>query len=89
MFTFSSLRRLDFLGAFIFLGVSIPLVASLQEANVSYSWNSGVVISLLVLSGTSLIAFVIWGRFLHKNLPKIVPVLSWTFAKSRSMALFA
>jgi len=88
-FTFASLFRLDLLGALIFLAVSIPLVASLQEANVSYSWNSGVVIALLVISGTSLIAFTLWGRFLHKSSTKIVPVLSWNFATRRGMALFA
>ena len=85
---FSSLKQLDIVGAMLFLGLSIPLVAGLQEANVSYAWSSGVIITLLVLSGLSLIGFTAWGRFLKASNKSIIPVLSWTFAKRRSIALF-
>ncbi|KAL9110802.1 MAG: hypothetical protein Q9187_008006 [Circinaria calcarea] len=55
----SSVRRLDLLGALLFLGSSIFLVAALQEANVSYAWNSALVIILLVLSGAPFTCAVI------------------------------
>lgn len=84
----SSLRQLDILGALLLLGLSVCLVAALQEANVNFAWSSGVVTALLVISGTSLIGFTLWERLLMVYDRGIIPVLSWAFATRRSLGLF-
>lgn len=84
----SSLRQLDILGALLFLGLSVCLVAALQVSNVNFAWNSGVVIALLVISGTSLIGFTLWERLLMIYDKGIIPVLSWAFATRRALGLF-
>ncbi|KAF4625358.1 hypothetical protein G7Y89_g12808 [Cudoniella acicularis] len=45
--TLSSFQQLDIIGALSFLGGSICLVAALQEASISFPWNSGVVTGLV------------------------------------------
>lgn len=86
--TVSSLQRLDIVGALLFLALSICFVAALQEASVAFPWRSGVIIALLVVSGVSLVAFVLWERFLTIRNKLDVPVLSWDLATRKSLGLF-
>lgn len=85
----STFKQLDFIGALLFLMVTLLSVTALQEADASYPWNSALVVCLLVLSGVSAIAFVIWERYITKSSTSILPILTYRFANRRFMAIFA
>ena len=67
-----ALRQVDYIGALLLLAASTLLVFALQEAGATtYLWNSPTIISTLVISGASWIAFFAW--------------ISWlSFRKTRS-----
>ena len=59
--SFKSLESSDFVGAGLLLTASVMLIFSLQEAGARvFSWDSGVIIESLVISGVAFAAFVGW-----------------------------
>ncbi|KAJ5692410.1 hypothetical protein N7462_001833 [Penicillium macrosclerotiorum] len=83
IFSRKSIRRLDFVGAFFLLAASLLLVTALSEASTRYSWASGVIIALLVLSALSWPAFLLWEWHVTKA-ERPEPIFPWRFFKSRS-----
>ena len=51
----TSLKRLDYLGAALFLAFAILLITALQEGSADYAWDFAVIISLLVFSAVSMV----------------------------------
>lgn len=45
---FASLRRLDFLGAFLMLGAIVLLTTGLQQTAQGYAWESPMVLGLII-----------------------------------------
>ena len=82
------LRRLDPIGAILFLGLSIFFVTPLQGADVTWSWSSPITICLLVFAGISTILFIIWERYITKYWEDTVPVLTWKFATRKCLGMF-
>ena len=81
IFTFTFLKKVDFLGAILLLGGSIFLIAALQEVNNGESWNTPTIIVLLVLTGPLWIAFLAWERRITKAQSYIEPVFPWRFVE--------
>lgn len=78
------LRRVDFIGAIILLAASSLAIAALQEGNYGHSWQSGLVISLIAVSGICWIAFPLWERFLSSRTSwTLEPLLPWRLAHNR------
>ncbi|KAF2758475.1 MFS multidrug transporter-like protein [Pseudovirgaria hyperparasitica] len=86
--SYASLRRLDIVGALLFLGVSVPLVTALEEGGIDYEWSSGLIIALLLVSGLCLLLFTAWETLGSQINSALVPVLSWEFVERRCIALF-
>jgi len=51
------LRQLDLLGFALFVPASVCFILALQWGGITYAWNDGRIIALLVVSGASTIAF--------------------------------
>ena len=56
------LKRLDLIGAAIFVPGVILILMALQWGGVTYPWSSGRIIGLFVAGGVLLIIFVLWQR---------------------------
>ncbi|KAF9893068.1 hypothetical protein FE257_012479 [Aspergillus nanangensis] len=80
----SFLRRVDIIGVIILLTASSFAIAALQEGNYGHSWKSGLVISLLVISGICWILFPLWERFLSRSSLTFEPVLPWRLMFNRT-----
>lgn len=78
-------QRLDLIGAILLLIATLSLVAALEEADVNYLWKSAFVITLLTISGTCWIAFLIWShRITSRERSQLrEPVFPWRFVQSR------
>ncbi|KAI0814258.1 major facilitator superfamily transporter [Xylaria sp. FL0064] len=78
-------KRVDALGGLLSLAASIFLVFALQQGGVTYTWESGAIISIFVVSGISGIGFILWER--HLSLMSVVcepePMFPWSLAKNR------
>ena len=59
-FTRQSVQRLDLTGAFLNLTASILLVFALEEGGSRFPWNGATIITTLVLSGVTWVAFIGW-----------------------------
>ncbi|KAK2872009.1 hypothetical protein FQN49_002629 [Arthroderma sp. PD_2] len=81
--TISSFRQLDVVGAFLILAACSFAIAALQEGNFEYRWDSGLVISFLVISGVSWIAFIWWEWFVYRHALKVNPVFPWRLTRNR------
>lgn len=77
------LKQADILGAFLILAASMLWVAALQEGTVDFTWESGVIISFFVVSGTLWVAFLAWIYFLSRRSWGIQPILPWRLTKNR------
>jgi hypothetical protein len=87
----SALHQVDFFGAFLVLTACSFIIAALQEGNFQYAWDSGLVISFLVISGLSWLAFIVWEWFICRHELKISPMFPWRLTQNRlfmGMALF-
>jgi len=83
LFSVHSLRRLDFLGAGLLLSGSLLLVTALVEVSINFSWSSGVIITLLVLSAVSWIAFFAWEWHISMKQGTQEPIFPWRFFHNR------
>ncbi|KAF2262723.1 MFS general substrate transporter [Lojkania enalia] len=79
-----NLRRMDFLGTFLFMGASFTFVTALLEASTSFSWSSAPTIVLLVISGVLAIAFLAWERFIMQRSSLQEPIFPWRFVYNRA-----
>ncbi|KAL4875012.1 major facilitator superfamily domain-containing protein [Aspergillus karnatakaensis] len=77
------IHRIDFPGATILLAASSLSIAALQEGNYGSSWQSGLVIGMLVVSGVSWILFPLWEWFLSHQAWSLEPMLPWRLARNR------
>lgn len=82
-FSKAQFRRVDFLGTGLLLSATILLVAPLEEADVTYAWDSAFVIVLLIVSGISWIGFLFWSRKVTRGSGAREPVFPWRFMQSR------
>lgn len=80
------IRDFDGVGGILSICWPIPLIFALQEAGVSHSWNSGVIIGTLV---AGIILFFLFGfyeaRVTYRT--KMEPIFPIQFLRSPSMAL--
>lgn len=78
------LRRIDFVGVLLLLASSFLLVTAIQEGGIAYSWNSGTIIALLVISFLCVFGLVAWGKlFTRRSKTVEEPVLPWTILSDR------
>jgi MFS family permease len=79
----------DYLGALLVLGASTLFVTALEEGGTGYSWESALVLSLLISSICLLFGCVIWSRHLHHCREAENAMLSWKLITDRfALGLF-
>ncbi|KAF2734440.1 MFS general substrate transporter, partial [Polyplosphaeria fusca] len=64
----SGLARIDWIGCFLFVLGSVPLLFALIEAEVLLAWTNGAIIACLIISGSSYIALFFHQWWLYKRL---------------------
>ncbi|KAF7872250.1 hypothetical protein EAF04_003174 [Stromatinia cepivora] len=79
-----SFLRIDALGTLLLLGASFLFVTSLLETSTKFSWGSPTTISLLVLSGVFLVAFLFWERYITISSSQQEPIFPWRFVHNRA-----
>lgn len=80
-----SLKQVDWLGAILLVAASTLLVFALQEAgSTAFSWNSGVIVSTLTVSGLCWIGFFAWITWLSfSNVHRLRAIFPFTIALAR------
>lgn len=83
--TFSKAQfgRVDFPGTGLLLAATTLLVAALEEADLTYPWDSAFVIVLLIISVISWIGFLSWSWKATRATGLREPVFPWRFMQSR------
>ena len=77
-----SIRRIDILGTTLLLAACVLIVTAMQQAAEGYSFASRLVLPMLICAGVSLIAFLVWQRYINKRtLPE--SVFPWQLLTSR------
>lgn len=66
-FSRETAQRVDVLGAISLLGASVLLVFALESGGTRYAWDSGPIISTLVVSGLLWIVFIAWEIYLERK----------------------
>ncbi|ORX95042.1 major facilitator superfamily domain-containing protein [Clohesyomyces aquaticus] len=81
----ANLARVDIFGVASLLLATLALVAAVEEAGLSFGWNSPFVISFLVISAVLWTVFLFWERRITFNITGASPepVFPWRFATSR------
>jgi len=95
-FSWRSLGRLDYVGAILLLAASLLLVTALQQTALDFAWSSPAIITMLVLSGLSWIAFFAWEWHvtaraddsnttitMSESENQVEPIFPWRFLRSR------
>ncbi|PWY84704.1 MFS general substrate transporter [Aspergillus sclerotioniger CBS 115572] len=75
--------KVDYPGFFILLAACILLIVAIEEAGVSFAWDSALVIVFLVLSVVLLCAFLSWEWHVHRSKSIRESVFPWEFVKNR------
>jgi len=84
VFSKSAFRRLDWP---LSLAASVLLVYALQEAATDFKWNSGKVMSTLVISVLCWVGFVLWEGVVEQHAGGIQePIFPWRVSKNRAAA---
>ncbi|KAF2655018.1 MFS general substrate transporter, partial [Lophiostoma macrostomum CBS 122681] len=78
-----TLKRIDFLGTALLLGATILFVAALEEAAAGRAWDSGLIISFLVVSSILWSLFLGLERRITLAADVCESVLPWRLIKSR------
>lgn len=78
-----TLKRIDFLGAFLLLGACLLLVTALEQAAAGISFAERKILPLLILSGLMWTAFLIWQWYATTKLSTPEPVLPWRMLTNR------
>jgi len=85
-FSIQNFRKVDIFGTFMLLTATTLLVAALQEAGRSFPWKSAFVITMLVISGLTWPAFLVWERRVTLVEQEQEPIFPWRFVQSRVWA---
>jgi hypothetical protein len=85
-FSRETTRKVDVLGAVSLLAASVLLVFALESGGTLYHWNSGPIISTLVLSGVLWIVFIVWEVFLERKEATQEPIFPMGLLKIRQLA---
>ena len=80
------IKSLDKVGGLLSVSWPIPLIFALQEAGVSHSWNSGVIVGTLVTGIVVLVVFGLHQTWVTYRTTKD-PVFPMHFLRNPSMAL--
>ncbi|PYI08190.1 MFS general substrate transporter [Aspergillus sclerotiicarbonarius CBS 121057] len=75
--------KVDYPGFFILLVACILLIVAIEEAGVSFAWDSALVIVFLVLSVVLFCAFLGWEWHLQQSKSTRESVFPWEFVKNR------
>jgi MFS family permease len=74
---------IDYPGFVILLAASIMLIVAIEEAGISFSWSSALVIVFLAVSGVFLILFLSWEWYLYHTNSTREPIFPWAFIQNR------
>ena len=77
------LKKLDFPGFLLLLIVCVLLIVAIEEAGISYAWNSALVLTLIVLSFVFFCCFLAWQWYLASKTTARQAVIPWSFFKNR------
>lgn len=77
--------RVDFPGFVLLLVACILLIFAIEEAGISYAWNSAIVVAFLALSAVLLCLFFGWERYLYIKKSPREPVFPWEFLLHREL----
>ncbi|CAI7613619.1 unnamed protein product [Penicillium manginii] len=77
--------RIDYPGFSMLLAASVLLIVAIEEAGISFTWSSTLVIAFLVAAGVLLILFLVWQWYLYHAKSAREPILPWVFFKKRVM----
>lgn len=86
----AKLKQLDFLGALLNASASVCFIFCLEQVGTrAFRWNSPATIALLVISGASAMALILWQWYVsHGKLAKaILPQLPFRILRNRPMSL--
>ncbi|THC97904.1 hypothetical protein EYZ11_002602 [Aspergillus tanneri] len=75
--------QVDYPGFFLLLAACVLLIVAIEEAGISFSWSSALVITCLVLAAVLLCMFFAWQWLLYRRKSTREPVFPWTFMKNR------
>jgi hypothetical protein len=85
-FSASSFKRVDLLGMFLLLASSILLIFALEEGGTRYAWDSGAIISTLVLAVVTGIAFWVWELLIDNDRWAMEPVFPPSILRDRLLS---
>ncbi|KAI9042371.1 putative benzoate 4-monooxygenase cytochrome P450 [Aspergillus affinis] len=75
--------KFDYPGFVLLLAASVLLIVAIEQAGLSYSWDSALVIILLVLAIILLVGFLVWEWYLSRRSSSRQSVFPWKFVKHR------
>lgn len=75
--------KVDYPGFMLLLAASVLLIVAIEQAGISLSWNSALVIVLTVLAIVLLGGFLLWERHLDHSTMTQQSVFPWKFVKHR------
>ena len=78
-----SLKKIDFIGFLLLLVASVLLIVAIEEAGISFAWDSALVLTFLVLAFVLFCLFFAWQRYLSTRKSVQESVVPWTFLKNR------
>ena len=82
-FNTASIKKIDFVGAFLVLAASILFVSMIEEGGTEYSWSSATVLSLLCISLALWIAVFVWQKMAVTRFGEHEPILPWHLLANR------
>lgn len=77
--------KLDYPGFFLCLAASVLLIVAIEEAGISFAWDSVIVITFLFLSVSLFCTFFTWQWYLYVKKSAREPVFPWVFMKNRTL----
>ncbi|OJJ46498.1 hypothetical protein ASPZODRAFT_166742 [Penicilliopsis zonata CBS 506.65] len=77
------LNRIDYPGFFMLLASCVLVIVAIEEAGISYAWDSALVIACLVIAGILFLLFIAWQWYLDHTQSQREPIFPWQFVKTR------
>ena len=78
-----SLKNIDFTGFFLMLVASVLLIVAIEEAGISFAWDSALVLTFLVLAFVLFCLFFAWQRYLSISESIQESIVPWSFLRNR------